>query len=134
MSRCLPVAIVALGLGAVLTVLGCASAEDQQREARAADFNQWLGQDKQSRVRQVGPPDHCTGTQTGGGELCEWRTDGNTLRYRYDTNGIARYWTYTNRQLGVMEKAQDPDSERGFWQSIIDTFSGSKFGYAGSGR
>ena len=89
---------------------------------------------KQSWVRQVGPPDHCTGTQIAGGELCEWRTDGNTLRYRYDTNGIARYWTYTNRQLGVMEKAQDPDSERGFWQSIIDTFSGSKFGYAGSGR
>jgi hypothetical protein len=134
MSRRLRVAVVALGVGAVLTLLGCASTEDRQRQARAADFNQWLGQDKQSRVRQVGPPDHCTAAQTEGGELCEWRTKGNSLRYRYDTNGIAQNWTYTDLQLGVMERAQDQESQGGVWQSIKDTFNNAKFGYAGSGR
>jgi hypothetical protein len=121
MRRHLQPVIVALGVGAVLTVLGCASTEDRQREARAADFNQWLGQDKQSRIRQVGPPDHCTGTQTGGGELCEWRPNGNMLRYRYDTNGIAQNWTYTDRQLGVMETAQE--SQGGFWHWVTNWFS-----------
>ena len=65
MNKRLQLAIVALGAGAFLLVLGCASTEDRQREARAAAFNQWLGQDKQSRVRQVGPPDNCTGAQAG---------------------------------------------------------------------
>ena len=113
MSRHLQVVIVALGVGAVLTLLGCASTEDRQRQARAAHFNQWLGQDKQSRVRLVGPPDYCTGAETGGGEVCEWRTNGNSLRYRYDTNSIAQNWTYTDRQLGVIEKAQDQESRGG---------------------
>jgi hypothetical protein len=134
MSKRLRVAIVALGVGAVLTLLGCASTEDRQRQTRAADFNQWLGQDKQNRVRQVGPPDHCTGAQTSGGELCEWRTNGNSLRYRYDTNGIAQNWTYTDLQLGVMERAQDQESQGGVWQSIKDVFNNANFGYAGSGR
>src|SRR5215472_3494492 len=62
MSRCLPVAIVALGLGVVLTGLGCASTEDRQREARAADFNQWLGQDNKAgsdrSARQTTAPGH----------------------------------------------------------------------------
>ena len=130
----LTVAIVALGAGALLLVLGCASTEDRQREARAAAFNQWLGQDKQSRVRQVGPPDNCTGAQAGGGELCEWRPNGNSLRYRYDANGIARHWTYTDRQLGVMETAQDETAQGGIWQSIKNAFGDTKFGYAGTGR
>jgi len=134
MSRHLRVAVVALYIGTVLTVLGCASTEDQQREARAADFNQWLGQDKQSRVKQVGPPHHCTGAQTQAGELCEWRTNGNSLRYRYDTNGIAQHWTYTDRQLGVMETAQDQESQGGVGQSIKDAYNKMKFGYAGGGR
>ena len=134
MSRCLPVAIVILGMGAVLAVLSCASTEDRQREARAAAFNQWLGQDKQSRVKQVGPPDTCTGAQAGGGELCEWRPNGNSLRYRYDANGIARHWTYTDRQLGVMETAQDETAQGGVWQSIKSAFGDTKFGYAGTGR
>jgi len=117
------VAIIALSLGAVLTVIGCASTEDRQREERTADFNQWLGQDKQSRVRQVGPPDSCTGTQTVGGELCEWRPSGNSLRFRYDTKGIAQSWTYTNRQLGVIEKSEDQASQGGVWQSITKWFT-----------
>jgi hypothetical protein len=128
MSRHRQLTIVALGMGAVLFVLGCASTEDRQRQARAADFNQWLGQDKQSRVRQVGPPDQCTGTQTAGGELCEWRPNGNTLRYRYDTNGIARSWTYTNRQLGVMEKSEDQESQGGVWRSIKDSYDNTRVG------
>jgi hypothetical protein len=122
MSRHRQLTIVAIGVGAVLTILGCASTEDRQREARATDFNQWLGQDKQSRVRQVGPPDHCTGTQAGGGELCEWRPNGNSLRYRYDANGIARSWTYTNRQLGELERAEDQASQGGVWQSFTGWF------------
>jgi hypothetical protein len=134
MNRHLQLVIGALGVGAVLTVLGCASTEDRQRQARAADFNQWLGQDKQSRIRLVGSPDHCTGTETGGGEVCEWRTNGNSLRYRYDTNGIAQNWTYTDRQLGVIERAQDQESQGGVWQSIKDFYNNAKFGYAGSGR
>ena len=112
MNRRLPVAIIALCLGVVLTVIGCTSTEDQ-----------WLGQDKQGRVRQVGPPDNCTGTPTVGGELCEWRTNGNSLRYRYDTKGIAQSWAYTNRQLGVMERAEDQASQGGMWQSITKWFT-----------
>ena len=133
MNRRLSVAVLALSLGAVVTVIGCASTEDRQREARAADFNQWLGQDKQSRVRQVGPPDSCTGTQTGGGELCEWRPSGNSLRYRYDTNSVARSWTYTNRQLGVIEKSEDQASQGGVWQSITHWFTKEPKRASGSG-
>ena len=133
MNRRLPVAIIALCLGAVLTVIGCTSTEDRQREARAADFNQWLGQDKQSRVRQVGPPDNCTGTPTVGGELCEWRTNGNSLRYRYDAKGIAQSWAYTNRQLGVMERAEDQASQGGVWQSITNWFTKEPKRAPGSG-
>ena len=120
MSGRLQVAIVALYMGAVFLVLGCASTEDRQRTARAADFNQWLGQDKQSRVKQAGPPASCT--QTGGGELCEWHPEGNTLRYRYDTKGIAQSWTYTNRQSGVMERAEDSAAQGGLWESFTGWF------------
>ena len=114
------VVIVALCMGAVLLVLGCASTEDRQRTARAADFNQYLGQDKQSRVKQAGPPASCT--QTGGGELCEWHPEGNTLRYRYDTKGIAQSWAYTNRQSGVMERAEDSAAQGGVWESFTGWF------------
>ncbi|HXX74164.1 MAG TPA: hypothetical protein VEI50_03465 [Nitrospiraceae bacterium] len=128
-ARLLP---VSLSLGAVLTIIGCASAEDHQRQARAADFNQWLGQDKQSRVRQVGPPDTCT--QAGGGELCEWRPNGSVLRYRYDARGIAQSWTYLSQQLGVMERSEDQASQGGAWQAVKDSVNNSKFGYGGTGR
>jgi len=124
MSAGLPIAIVAINLGAVFTVIGCVSTEERQREARAADFNQWLGQDKQSRVKQIGPPANCT--QSGGGELCEWHPEGNTLRYRYDTKGIARSWTYTNRQSGVMERDEDSAAQGGVWQSITGWFNEPK--------
>jgi len=134
MSRHLRVAVFAIGMGLVVSVLSCASTESQQRKARAADFNQWLGQAKEGRVKQVGPPDSCTGAQTQGGEICEWRTNGNSLRYRYDSNGIARHWMYTNRQLGVMETAQDHESQEGVWQSIKDSYDKMNFGFAGTGR
>ena len=124
MSRHRQLTILALGVGTVLTVIGCVSTEERQGEARTANFNQWLGQDKQSRVRQVGPPANCT--QTGGGEICEWHPEGNTLRYRYDAKGIAQRWTYTTRQSGVMERAEDSAAQGGVWQSISGWFNEPK--------
>lgn len=130
-------AIVSLGIGALLFPLGCVSAEEQQRQALSADFNKWLGQDKQSRIRQVGPPTRCANVQTGPGEVCEWHADGNALRYRYDVSGIARQWTYTDRQLGMMEGAQyrlqSQASEGSVWQSIKDTFSNMQISPAAGG-
>jgi hypothetical protein len=142
MSRCLQVAIVGLGVGTLVTVLGCASREDRQRRAWSDEFNQWLGKYKDSRVIEVGAPDHCTRVQNGGGEICEWRTNGNSLLYHYDTHGIARHWTYTDPQLGEMEGAQDSaqvqtqnnESQAGVWQSIKDAFGNVKFKPGGGGR
>lgn len=131
MNRRLHLARVVLGTGALLLALGCASAEDRQRQARAADFNRWLGQDKRSRVTLVGPPDRCSRVKTGPDEVCEWLTVGNALRYRYDANGIARQWTYTDRQSRVTEESQNPAqneaSKGGIWESIKDTFRNMQF-------
>ncbi len=137
MSTHLYLALVCLGIGALLLPIGCVSAEEQQRQALTADFNQWLGQIKQSRIRKVGPPDRCANVQTGSGEVCEWHTDGNALRYRYDASGIARQWTYTDPQLGVLEGAQyrlqGQASEGSVWQSIKEAFSNMQFSPAASG-
>lgn len=131
MNRPLHLAVVLLGVGALLFVIGCASAEEQQRQARAVDFNRWIGQHKQSRVSAFGQPDRCSVMQTGPGEVCEWHTNGNALRYRYDVHGIARQWTYIDRQLGVTEQSQNPAqnqaSKEGFWESIKDTFRDMQF-------
>ncbi|HKW85579.1 MAG TPA: hypothetical protein VJM82_00755 [Nitrospiraceae bacterium] len=129
---------VALGLGTLLTVLSCASTEDRRGQELADGFNKWLGQFKENRIVQVGPPKQCTAVQNGGGEICEWRTNGGQLLYSYDVSGIARSWSYTDSQFGRMESTQYPaqsqQSQGSFWQTIKETFRGMKFGYGVAGR
>jgi hypothetical protein len=84
-------------------------------------FNQWLGQSKDDRIRQAGPPVSCTTLKTGE-EVCEWIVQGQRgsamncvpnyatggslchgggggsyehhLIYTYNQNGIATFWSY----------------------------------------
>jgi hypothetical protein len=129
--------MAALGLGAVLTIMGCASTEERQRRALVDGLNAGLGQFKESRIVQLGPPIQCTVVQNEGGEICEWRTDGGQLLYRYDARGIARSWNYTDSQFGRMESAQYSDQsqppQQSVWQSIKETFRGMNYGFATPG-
>lgn len=139
MNSHLLLAIAALGVNVHLAVLGCVSPEDRQRRGLADEFNKSLGKYKESLVIEVGPPQNCTPLQNGGGEVCEWQNSSNVLRYRYDASGIARNWTYTDRQLGYMEGSQEiaegpspkkkEDSE--IWQSVKDAFTNMKVGPGG---
>jgi len=121
-------------VGILAAVIGCASAQDRERRALSEEFDKWLGQYKDTRIIERGPPDRCI-AQGGGSEICEWRIDGNTVRYLYDANGIARRWKYANRQLGEMTGVQDSaaaadqthQSEADAWQTIKDTLDDMKF-------
>ena len=128
------ISMLIIGVGILVAVMGCASTQDRERRALSEEFDKWLGQYKDTRIIERGPPDRCV-AQGGGSEICEWRIDGNTVRYLYDANGIARRWKYADRQLGEMKGAQDSaaaadqthESEAGVWQTIKDTFDDMKF-------
>jgi len=96
------IALLIIGVGILVAVMGCASPQDRERRALSGEFDKWLGQYKDGRIIERGPPDRCV-AQGGGSEICEWRVDGNTVRYLYDANGIARRWKYADRQLGEMK-------------------------------
>ena len=129
-----PFSMLIIGAGILAAVMGCASAQDRERRALSEEFDKWLGQYKDTRIIEKGPPDRCV-AQGGGSEICEWRIDGNTVRYLYDANGIARRWKYMDRQLGEMKGAQHPataadhihESEAAVWQTIKDTFDDMQF-------
>ena len=120
------IALLIIGVGILVAVMGCASPQDRERRALSGEFDKWLGQYKDGRIIERGPPDRCD-AQGGGSEICEWRVDGNTVRYLYDANGIARRWKYADRQLGEMKGAQDSaaaadqthESEAAVWQTIM---------------
>ena len=126
--------LLIIGAGFLLAVMGCVSTQDRERRALSKEFDQWLGQYKDHRIIEKGPPDRCI-AQGVGSEICEWRNDGNTVRYLYDANGIARRWKYMDRQLGEMKGAQEPpnaadqlqESEAAVWKTIKDTFDDMKF-------
>jgi len=127
------IALLIIGVGILVAVMGCASPQDRERRALSGEFDKWLGQYKDGRIIERGPPDRCD-AQGRGSEICEWRVDGNTVRYLYDANGIARRWKYADRQLGEMKGAQDSaaaadqthESEAAVWQTIKDTFDDMK--------
>jgi len=131
--------MVIIGMGILVAVMGCASTQDRERRALSEEFDKWLGQYKDTRIIERGPPDRCV-AQGGGSEICEWQIDGNTVRYLYDANGIARRWKYMDRQLGEMKGAQHPataadhihESETAVWQTIKDTFDDMQFTPIGS--
>lgn len=120
-------------------VMGCASTQDRDRRALSEEFDKWLGQYKDTRIIERGPPERCF-AQGGGSEICEWQIEGNTVWYLYDAKGIARRWKYLDRQLGEMKGAQHPattadhihESEAAVWQTIKDTFDDMKFTPIGS--
>jgi len=128
-----------IGVGILAAIIGCASTQDRERRALSEEFDKWLGQYKDTRIIERGPPDRCV-AQGGGIEICEWRIGGNTVRYLYDANGIARRWRYADRQLGEMKGVWDSaaaadqphESEEGVWQTIKDTFDDMKFTPIGS--
>ncbi len=132
-------ALQLLGAGILAAVMGCASTQDRERRALSEEFDKWLGQYKDTRIIERGPPDRCI-AQGGGSEICEWRIDGNMVRYLYDANGIARRWKYADPQLGEMRGAQDSptatdqihESEAAVWKTINDTFDDMKFTPIGS--
>ncbi len=132
-------ALQILGVGILAAVMGCASTQDRERRALSEEFDKWLGQYKDTRIIERGPPDRCI-AQGGGSEICEWRIDGNMVRYLYDANGIARRWKYADPQLGEMRGAQDSptaadqihESEAAVWKTIKDTFDDMKFTPIGS--
>ena len=117
-----------------VAVMGCASTPDRERRALAAEFDKGLGQYKDHRIIERGPPDRCI-AQGGGSEICEWRINRGTVRYLYDKDGIARRWKYADPRLGEMKGAQEPptaadqihESEAAVWKGIKDTFDEMKF-------
>jgi hypothetical protein len=123
-----------IGVGILFAVMGCASAQDRERRALSEQFDKSLGQYKDHRIIERGPPDRCM-AHGGGSEICEWRVDGGTVRYLYDANGIARRWKYADPQLGEMKGAQEPltaadqihESEAAMWKTVKDTFDDMKF-------
>ena len=131
-DRAFPMLII--GVGVLVAIMGCASTHDRERRALSEEFDKWLGQYKDTRIIERGPPDRCV-EQGGGSEICEWRIDGNTVRYPFDAKGIARRWKYADRQLGEMKGVQNSvaaadqthESEAGVWQTIKDTFDDMKF-------
>ena len=125
-------ALQIIEVGILAAVIGCASTQDRERRALSEEFDKWLGQYKDTRIIERGPPDRCI-AQGGGSEICEWRMGGNTVRYLYDANGIARRWKYADRQLGEMKGVQDSAAatdqthQSEAWQTIKDTFDDMKF-------
>src|SRR5262249_10950892 len=123
-----------IGVGILAAIIGCPSTQDRERRALSEEFDKWLGQYKDTRIIERGPPDRCV-AQGGGIEICEWRIAGNTVRYLYDANGIARRWRYADRQLGEMKGVWDSvaaadqthEYEEGVWQTFKDTFDDMKF-------
>lgn len=123
-----------MGAGLLAAVIGCASTEDRERMTLSKEFDKWLGQYKDHRIIEKGPPDRCVG-KGGGTEICEWRVDGNALRYLYDANSIARRWKYSDRRLGEMKGAQDPaaaaeqtdEYHETLWEDVKDTIDDIHF-------
>ena len=123
-----------IGVAILVAVMGCASAQDRERRALSEEFDKALGQYKDHRIIEKGLPDRCI-PQNGGTEICEWRVDGGTVRYLYDSNGIARRWKYADPRLGEMKGAQEPpttadqihESEERMWHNIKETFDDMKF-------
>ena len=117
-----------MGAGLLAAIMGCASTEDRERMALSKEFDKWLGQYKDHRIIEKGPPVRCVG-KGGGTEICEWRVDGNSLRYLYDANGIARRWRYADPRLGEMKGVQvgvaaaDQSDEyhETLWKDVKDT-------------
>jgi hypothetical protein len=128
-----------IGVAILVTAMGCAATRDRERRALSEEFDKWLGQYKDHRIIETGPPDRCI-AQGGGSEICEWRIEGGTVRYLYDKDGIARRWKYADPQLGEMKGAQEPptaadqihESEAAVWKTIKDTFDDMKFTPIGS--
>ncbi|HEU4683119.1 MAG TPA: hypothetical protein VFS39_01275 [Nitrospira sp.] len=125
--------VLTIGVGIVI-VMGCAATQDSERRALSEEFDKWVGQYKDARIIEKGSPERCV-PQGGRSELCEWQINGNIVRYLYDANGIARRWTYADRELGEMTGAQDSaaaadqthDSESGLWRTLRDTVDDLKF-------
>jgi len=86
-----------LGLLTLAVNIGCVSTKDRDRRALTAEFNKGLGQYKDHRIIEAGPPDNCVVKQTGRGEVCEWKTTDHSVRYYYDAG--AR--TVTRRELPI---------------------------------
>lgn len=132
--------LLIMGVGLLAAVMGCVSTEDRERMALSKEFDKWLGQYKDHRIIEKGPPDRCVG-KDGGTEICEWRVDGNSLRYLYDANGIARRWRYADPRLGEMKGVQvgvaDADQSDEYhetlWKDVKDTIDDIHFAPA-SGR
>jgi hypothetical protein len=127
----------------MLTALGCASTEDRQRGELVGGLNKWLGQYKDARIVQVGPPDRCATVPNGEGQICEWQTERSQVLFSYDASGIARSWSYMDGHFGRIESEQYSDQNRqsqgSIWQSVKETFRAKKFGAgiggpSGSGR
>ncbi|BCA53939.1 hypothetical protein W02_10790 [Nitrospira sp. KM1] len=139
MSRYVTIGMM-LGVLSLAVNLGCVSTKDRERRALTAEFNKGLGQYKDHRIIEAGPPDNCMVKQTGRGEVCEWKTTDHSVRYYYDAGGVARQWTYKDSQVGTLEGAQDPSESsdhtgesESVKQSIKDVIDDMRFtpGFSG---
>ena len=54
-----------IGMGIIVAVMGCASTQDRERRALSEEFDKWLGQYKDTRIIERGPPDRCVAQGEG---------------------------------------------------------------------
>ena len=79
-SSCRAFLLLISGVGILLALMGCVSTQDRERRALSEEFDEWLGQHKDHRIIETGPPDGCL-AQGGGSEICQWRIDRGEVRY-----------------------------------------------------
>jgi hypothetical protein len=75
-----------------LVVIGLTGCANMALRKPIQQWNGWLGQHKDERVRELGIPRQCTSLRSG--EVCEWGVEGGTVTMNFDEQGIACEWTY----------------------------------------
>lgn len=92
----------------ILDVYAPNTLRDREKNGLAETLNGWLGKPKNERIRIIGPPNACSGLNTGE-EVCEWVTATRSVAsssqssassseqhvtFTYDKSSIARSWSY----------------------------------------
>ena len=113
-------------IASCLLLSACAVPQKSELVNIITDFDQWIGQTKEARMKAIGIPDRCLKLSSME-ELCEWHQRAAGLVYMdagrpledhvtftYDRQNIATAWSYSG-SLGDFNSANYRDSE--YWNT-----------------
>lgn len=81
------------GLDLIPAVSPSGGGPEESKRFLVDALNFWLGKPKDERIRVFGAPSRCARLD-GAQEQCEWKKTNQQVVFLYDSNGIARSWSY----------------------------------------